>query len=400
MRPSLPAGERPRYPHAVLLVNGFTKRAIASLLLAAALLLPQLGARPASADPVADARAKAQRLAADLDRLGERLSVLDEAYNNARLRLDAAQARVATAKARADATQRRYDAAVKKARQRAVAAYVDGGSLGTAVMLPGARDARDLSVRREYLRAAAGDDRAAIDELKAAREDLTAERAGLDKQTAAARAAAASVRASRDSAASAVSQQRRLLAQAQGELAQQVAAEQARRAAAAAAQARAAITARQAREAAAGPAAERTVSPGRASRSRDVPGPSDAGTGPAPPAASGADAAVAFARRQVGKSYQWGGDGPDAYDCSGLTMMSWRAGGVSLPHSSSAQYSATTRVAISEIEPGDLLFYGSPIHHVGIYVGGGQMVEAPHEGVPVRYASIYRSDLVGVGRPG
>jgi cell wall-associated NlpC family hydrolase len=55
---------------------------------------------------------------------------------------------------------------------------------------------------------------------------------------------------------------------------------------------------------------------------------------------------------------------------------------------------------MSALEPGDLLFYGSPIHHVGIYVGGGTMVEAPHEGVPVRYASIYRSDLVGVGRPG
>jgi cell wall-associated NlpC family hydrolase len=381
-----------------LLVKVFTKRAIASLFLAAAMLLPQLGAVPASADPVADARAKARRLAAELDRLGERLSVLDEAYNNARLRLDAAQARVATAQARAQATQHRYDTAVQKARQRAVAAYVDGGSLGTAVLLPAARDARDLSVRREYLRAAAGDDRAAIDELKAAREDLAVERAGLDKQIAAARAAAASVKASRDRAASAVSQQRRLLAQAQGELAQQVAAEQTRRAAEAAAQARAAITARQAREAAAG--ATRTASPGRASRSRDVPGPSDADVGPPPPASSGADAAVAFARRQVGKSYQWGGDGPDAYDCSGLTMMSWRAGGVSLPHSSSAQYSATTRVPMSALEPGDLLFYGSPIHHVGIYVGGGTMVEAPHEGVPVRYASIYRSDLVGAGRPG
>jgi cell wall-associated NlpC family hydrolase len=374
-----------------LLVKKFTKRAIASLCLAAALLLPQLGAVPASADPVADARAKAQRLAADLDRLGERLSVLDEAYNNARLRLDAAQAKVATAKARADATQQRYDTAVQKARQRAVAAYVDGGSLGAAVMLPAARDAKDLSVRREYLRAAAGDDRAAIDELKAAREDLAVERAGLDEQTAAARAAAASVKSSRDRAASAVSQQRRLLAQAQGELAQQVAAEQARRAAVAAEQARAAIAARQAREAAA---------PGRASRSRTAPDPSDADFGPAPPASSGADAAVAFARRQVGKSYQWGGDGPDSYDCSGLTMMSWRAGGVSLPHSSSAQYSATTRVPMSALEPGDLLFSGSPIHHVGIYVGGGEMVEAPHEGVPVRYASIYRSDLVGIGRPG
>jgi cell wall-associated NlpC family hydrolase len=54
---------------------------------------------------------------------------------------------------------------------------------------------------------------------------------------------------------------------------------------------------------------------------------------------------------------------------------------------------------MSAIQPGDLVFFGSDLHHVGIYVGGGQMIEAPHTGVPVRYASIYRSDLVGAGRP-
>jgi cell wall-associated NlpC family hydrolase len=109
---------------------------------------------------------------------------------------------------------------------------------------------------------------------------------------------------------------------------------------------------------------------------------------------------VAEAKRQIGKPYQYGAAGPGSFDCSGLTMWSWRAGGVSLPHSSSAQYSATSRVAVSALQPGDLVFYGSPIHHVGIYVGNGTMVEASHEGVPVRYASIYRSDLVGAGRVG
>jgi cell wall-associated NlpC family hydrolase len=364
------------------------------VLLAAGLLLPLLGADVASADQVGDARARAQRLAADLDRMGERLSVLDEAYNRARLKLDAAQSRVATAQARAEATQHRYDEALVRARQRAVAAYVDGGSLGTAVMLPAAHDVKDLTLRREYLRAAAGDDQAAIDALRAAREDLDVERSALDQQTAAARSAAANVKSSRDQAAGAVAAQRRLLGQAQGELAQMVSAEQARRAEAAAAQARAELAARQSEVA----AAPRSTAP-RASRSGTDPALSDGPT-TSPPPSSGADAAVAFARAQVGKSYQWGGDGPDSYDCSGLTMMSWRQGGVSLPHSSGAQYSATTRVPMSAIEPGDLLFYGSPIHHVGIYVGGGQMVEAPHEGVPVRYGSIYRSDLVGVGRPG
>jgi cell wall-associated NlpC family hydrolase len=119
----------------------------------------------------------------------------------------------------------------------------------------------------------------------------------------------------------------------------------------------------------------------------------------APPPSSGAAAAVAEARAQIGKPYSYGSGGPNSFDCSGLTSYAWRAGGVSLPHSSGAQYSSTTHVSLSDIEPGDILFFGRPIHHVGIYAGGGQMIEAPHSGTLVRYATIYRSDLVGVGRP-
>ena len=80
-------------------------------------------------------------------------------------------------------------------------------------------------------------------------------------------------------------------------------------------------------------------------------------------------------------------------------MWAWAHAGVSLPHSSAAQYGATSRVSQSDWQPGDLLFYGSPIHHVGMYIGGGQMVEAPYTGASVRVVSPYRSDYVGAGRP-
>jgi peptidoglycan DL-endopeptidase CwlO len=110
--------------------------------------------------------------------------------------------------------------------------------------------------------------------------------------------------------------------------------------------------------------------------------------------------AVRAALAQVGKPYQWGAAGPDSFDCSGLTMYAWAQAGVSLPHSSAAQYSATPRVSTSALEPGDLLFHGSPIHHVGMYIGGGQMVEAPYSGASVRVVSSSRSDTVGAGRPG
>ncbi|MDQ3985982.1 MAG: NlpC/P60 family protein, partial [Actinomycetota bacterium] len=129
-------------------------------------------------------------------------------------------------------------------------------------------------------------------------------------------------------------------------------------------------------------------------------------TGGGPPPTGGppatnprAQIAVDAALSQVGKPYQWGAAGPNSYDCSGLTMWAWAQAGVSLPHNSGMQYSATARVAQSDWQPGDLLFYGSPIHHVAMYIGGGRMVEAPYSGQSVRVVSAYRSDYVGAGRP-
>jgi cell wall-associated NlpC family hydrolase len=113
-----------------------------------------------------------------------------------------------------------------------------------------------------------------------------------------------------------------------------------------------------------------------------------------------AQVAVDAALTQVGDPYQWGAAGPDAFDCSGLTMYAWAQAGVSLPHNSGMQYAATARVAQSDWQPGDILFFGSPIHHVGMYVGNGMMVEAPYSGQTVRVTGALRSDYVGAGRPG
>lgn len=81
-------------------------------------------------------------------------------------------------------------------------------------------------------------------------------------------------------------------------------------------------------------------------------------------------------------------------------MGSWQAAGVQLPHQSTMQYDDTARVAISDLQPGDLVFYGSSpgsIYHVALYIGGGQLIEASHAGAPVAYGSIYRSDLLPYG---
>jgi cell wall-associated NlpC family hydrolase len=117
------------------------------------------------------------------------------------------------------------------------------------------------------------------------------------------------------------------------------------------------------------------------------------------PASGRASAAVAEAYNKLGSPYEWAAAGPDRFDCSGLTMWAWARGGVSLPHSSQAQYDVINHVAQSDVQPGDLVFFGSPIHHVGIYIGGGQMISAPHTGDVVKIQDAFRSDFVGAGRP-
>ena len=112
-------------------------------------------------------------------------------------------------------------------------------------------------------------------------------------------------------------------------------------------------------------------------------------------------AVLATARAQLGKPYQWGGAGPDSYDCSGLVMVAWAAAGVNLPHNAEMQADAVAPVAIANLQPGDIVFYGTPgnVYHDAIYIGDGQMIEAAHTGVPVRIADIDRPDLLIGGRP-
>ena len=121
---------------------------------------------------------------------------------------------------------------------------------------------------------------------------------------------------------------------------------------------------------------------------------------PEAPASGNAAAAVAYARAQVGKAYVYGAAGPSAFDCSGLTMMAWRQAGVSLPHSSGAQYSGGRKVSRSDLQPGDLVFYYQPISHVGIYVGNGQLVHAANPSTGVSVTSVDSMPYSGAVRPG
>ena len=182
--------------------------------------------------------------------------------------------------------------------------------------------------------------------------------------------------------------------------------------AAAAVRARAAAQGRSARKAAqraTAAAARRAAAAAEAERLRrvvvktpstpppHVPSPELQGPGPS---SGGVSAVIGFAEGQIGEPYQWGGAGPSSWDCSGLTQMAWAEAGVTLSHFTGYQWEETRRVPLSDLLPGDLVFFGDSgptSHHVGLYVGNDQMLEAPHTGEFVRYASIWRSDIVPFG---
>jgi peptidoglycan DL-endopeptidase CwlO len=141
-------------------------------------------------------------------------------------------------------------------------------------------------------------------------------------------------------------------------------------------------------------AAPTTAPPPPPTTAPGVPPPS--GNAPAP----GYQLAIAYARAQIGKPYAWGGAGPNAFDCSGLVMMAWAQAGVYFPHLAQDQYDMTARIPLASLLPGDLVFYGTPsdVYHVGLYIGGGDMIAAPETGENVQIQSIYWSGLLGGGR--
>lgn len=140
-----------------------------------------------------------------------------------------------------------------------------------------------------------------------------------------------------------------------------------------------------------------------------APAPKSTSTSPSTPSATGgpvaapnpnAQAAVTFAMAQLGKPYVFAAAGPVSFDCSGLTMAAWARAGVALPHLAQAQFAMGRHVSRADLQPGDLVFFYSDLHHVGLYIGDGKMVHAPTPGDVVKTAdlSVFGSDYVGAVR--
>ena len=341
---------------------------------------------PAGADTVGDQRARAAVLAARLSADNVRSEQLAEAYDKAQIHLQAVEADLVRAKAQLGQTGAQLSGARAKVRDLAVRAYMDGGAARQlSLLIPGS--ATEVADRSTYVAAATGSANNAIDSLRAAHVELSRQQAVLAGDQAAAARATATRAAASKAAREANDATAAAYAQAQAQLGQTLLT-QAQQATAAANQARLAAAAARGGRVGGGGGGGILGGLGGLGRILNLPAPSSA-----------AGAAIGFAQAELGKPYVYGGGGPSVFDCSGLTAWAWGHAGHPLPHLASAQYDDTTHVSVAQLQPGDLVFYGSPPHHVGLYVGNGQMINALHSGTNVEYDTIFlEGDLIGGGR--
>lgn len=369
-------------------------------LFAAACLAFVVSALPARAQT--DPRPPDDRLAEAEHKLGE----LVEATERAAERFNVATQRVRAARveqARSLGGVVRVDLEVARRRNQvaelAVSAYKRGPASALAVV--DSADMEALTGRAAYLARVADKERAALEGLRGAQADATVERRRLAEVGDRAEAELARADAQRQAVEALLADQEHLVAQYRDEaviLRSRRAAEEAeaRRKAEQAERERAlqaATAEEQARRAAAAvPEADRPPPPA-------VPAPAYAAPAPALPTSPGASTALEWAKAQLGKPYRYAGAGPDDFDCSGLTQYVWGKAGVDLPHAADLQYEALPHVPRSQLQPGDLVFFGSDLHHMGIYVGADTMIHAPQTGEVVSYQDIGRQDYFGAARP-
>ena len=342
-----PLGAR-RTPH-----RRWPRRAARSVLLAA-ILLPLTVLSTGSNTTALATPTSSARLEDQLDQLNRESDQLVEQYNQSRDALDRIRKSLKNLRTQATGAEDEVRKLQASLGARASAAYVQGAGSAVAAVL-GSDDPAAAIARVQVLELLATNDGDLMDQLGVAGKVYAARKADL---VAAEKAQAAEVKrleAKKAEVEGAADRTRALLSRMR--------------------------------------AADRPQPPTRPSNPVAPPPPSGGGGG-----SGSAAAAVAYARAQVGKPYCYGGAGTACFDCSGLTMMAWRQAGISLPHSSAAQYNVGRRISASELQPGDLIFYYSPISHVSIYIGGGQRISATHTGDYVRVQSL-GSSIVGYARP-
>jgi cell wall-associated NlpC family hydrolase len=348
----------------------------------ATLVSPFIGTTKVFATTLDQKRAEARRIAAQIDANDERISVLDEQYNGAVLRIAQLTKNINDAQQRLGVAQRHASSLRTQVRARAAALYM-GARSGTIFPELDAKNAQEVASRTSYTTAAAARDSTLLSSLRSARAQLTSRQKALEGARGRAQQESNQLANTRSEINAANARAHSLLTETRGEIATLVVQEQRARAAAAEAAARAEIARRE---------AQQRQQQGGGFGNQKAPD-------NLPPPTGAAATAVQAAEAQLNKPYRYAAAGPDYFDCSGLTMYAWGRAGVGMSHFAASQYNEFPHVPVSQLAPGDLVFFGNPIHHVGMYVGNGTMIEAPHTGAFVRYSSIYRSDYVGASRP-
>ena len=328
----------------------------------------------------ADPQPSIEQVQRQLDALQEAAEGATEDWLNAKLEADKAQQQLD----KLNAKVRRSEAQLAQLRREvggfAAAAYRSGG-LDQSFQLLLADDPNQFLEQASDLDGIARRQGDVLHKVSVASQQLDADKIVAKQQAAALDAIRVDMAAKKQAIDSKVAESKRLLASLKAEERRKLEARQAAARAAAAAD------------------AQRAVASNRPTRDTRSPSSSDNGSGSSVAPSGRAAGAVAYALAQVGKSYVYGAAGPNAFDCSGLTMAAYRSVGVYLPHSSSAQIGSGRRVSSSELRPGDLVFYYSPIHHVGMYIGGGRIVHAANPSSGIRIDSLYSMPFVGAARP-
>ena len=368
-----------------------------------------------SASPVDDQQRRVEQIADQLQSMEDRLGELEEQHGAALDRLDELAIEIQESRARVDAQAAELGRLQGQLTDIALDKFMTGGSAGLAPLFSTAQNFTDQLKRSELSRVALDQGAGTSDELQSLIDDLAAETASLQSKQDEQAQLLASLESRQDQGEALTIELQTAYADAKTELGELIVQEQERRAA----QAIAAAQARQAQlqatvaaaanpaptvrgGGAAAPAAPADTPVSGAGPAASTPAPAtEPSASTAPPPSSVAGVVVAAAQGQLGVPYKFARSEPGvAFDCSGLTKYAWAKAGVSLPHQSGQQFASTPHVPKDQVQPGDLIFYYSPIGHVGIYIGGGSLIHAPASGDVVKVSAVNWNKVVGVSRPG
>lgn len=408
------------------------KRRISHLLVAAStvvFVVPTAFPEAAYAS-VSDQRREVERIVDELDRLHTQADILAEDWAEAEDNLRQLDQEVIEAEARVAAKEAELGALRGDLSEMAVRAFTGAGGDVLGPLFSDAEQYGDTLSRDQFSRVALSVGTTTTDDLDEFVAELDAERDDLEDKREQVAALKVTIEQKRQQTEELTAQFIERRADAEARLGQLIEEEEERRAAAAFARLQAELEAEQAAAAQAtssgggnggtsdsggtsnsgGGSSDSNSNSGGGGTSNSGGGSSNSGGGsstpapaPAPaPAVSGlAGIAVQAAMAQQGVRYVYATSKPGvSFDCSGLTHYAWGQAGVYLPRNSRAQAAATPRVSPAAAQPGDLIFYYSPISHVGIYLGGGQLVHAPNSGSVVKVANVSWGKVTAVGRPG